>query len=292
VAWHGLTLPADHPFWKTHFAPNGYGCRCRITSVTRREGEASARAGLGEPPEGWDKINPSTGEQVGIGKGFGYTPGASARSPLQDFIDAKLLKLTPELSQALLLEVDGVLAKSVRAIRTEQSVQPGAERAIATAVVDQPTWKTLGLPDLRDIGTQAPAPALLAGANSQADALDTLRSALGLEVGGTVAVKTPVETVLLLDTHLAHVIEKRPEQRERYANFVLPTLNSPTEVWATAYDDGTLRNRYIKLFSGSKYDLLVVVRLDPDGAIFWNMMQRDRKKMNDLRVGEKVWGEK
>lgn len=23
LAWHGLTLPHDHPFWQTHFAPNG-----------------------------------------------------------------------------------------------------------------------------------------------------------------------------------------------------------------------------------------------------------------------------
>ncbi len=77
LAWHGLTLRHDHPFWKSHWAPNGFGCHCRITSVTRKEGEASARAGLGEPPAGWDAINPKTGEQVGIGKGFGYTPGAT-----------------------------------------------------------------------------------------------------------------------------------------------------------------------------------------------------------------------
>ena len=26
LAWHGLTLPMGHPFWKTHFAPNGWHC--------------------------------------------------------------------------------------------------------------------------------------------------------------------------------------------------------------------------------------------------------------------------
>jgi hypothetical protein len=50
----------------------------------------------------------------------------------------------------------------------------------------------------------------------------------------------------------------------------------------------TLRHRYIKLFGGSKYDLLVIVRVEPDGSIFWNMMQRERKKMNDLRMGERL----
>lgn len=101
LAWHGLTLKHDHPFWKTHFAPNGIGCQCRITAVSRREGESSARAGLGEPPAGWDRIDPKTGEQVGIGKGFGYTPGASATTPFQEFIDAKLIKLDAPIGAAM-----------------------------------------------------------------------------------------------------------------------------------------------------------------------------------------------
>lgn len=94
LAWHGLTLPADHAFWKTHFAPNGWGCQCRIAAVSRREGEASARAGLGDPPQGWDAIDLKTGAQVGIDKGFDYAPGASVKKPMQEFIDAKLLNLS------------------------------------------------------------------------------------------------------------------------------------------------------------------------------------------------------
>lgn len=77
LAWHGLTLPHDHPFFLTHFAPNGWSCRCRIVAVSRKEGEASARAGLGQPPEGWDTIDPKTGAPLGIDKGFDYAPGAT-----------------------------------------------------------------------------------------------------------------------------------------------------------------------------------------------------------------------
>ena len=58
LAWHGLTLLASHPFWQSHFPPNGWGCQCRITSVTRKEGEASAKAGLSDPPAGWNQIDP------------------------------------------------------------------------------------------------------------------------------------------------------------------------------------------------------------------------------------------
>lgn len=97
LAWHGLTLPADHPFWATHYPPCGWGCQCRVTSVTRKEGEASARAGLDEPPAGWNQINPATGAPVGIDKGFDYAPGASVKRPLQALIDDKLIRLDAPL---------------------------------------------------------------------------------------------------------------------------------------------------------------------------------------------------
>lgn len=101
LAWHGLTLRHDHPFWRTHFAPNGWGCRCRITAVSRREGEASAQAGLGEPPEGWDRIDAKTGAPVGIDRGFDYAPGASVARSFQGLIDDKLIKLNAPNGAAL-----------------------------------------------------------------------------------------------------------------------------------------------------------------------------------------------
>ncbi|HWQ10704.1 MAG TPA: phage minor head protein, partial [Holophaga sp.] len=28
--WEGICLPVDHPWWKTHFPPNGWRCRCMV----------------------------------------------------------------------------------------------------------------------------------------------------------------------------------------------------------------------------------------------------------------------
>jgi len=39
VSWSGLTLPADDPFWDTHFPPNGWGCKCSVRQVSKREVE-------------------------------------------------------------------------------------------------------------------------------------------------------------------------------------------------------------------------------------------------------------
>ena len=41
VAWNGLTLPHDHPFWQTHFPPNGWNCFPAGVSV-----RCDARIGL------------------------------------------------------------------------------------------------------------------------------------------------------------------------------------------------------------------------------------------------------
>ena len=45
AALHGLILPADDPFWKTHYPPWDWGCRCRVIAVT--EGEYQETVGAG-----------------------------------------------------------------------------------------------------------------------------------------------------------------------------------------------------------------------------------------------------
>lgn len=140
LAWHGLTLLHDHPFWQTHFAPNGWHCHCRIVAVSRTEGEASARAGLGEPPAGWDTIDPKTGAPVGIDKGFDYAPGANRHALLRDLLQAKLLKLSPELAVALQAEADKVLGKST------PNPAPWREHTAGTAEGDWHNAAFLGAP--------------------------------------------------------------------------------------------------------------------------------------------------
>lgn len=110
VAWNGLTLPHDHPFWQTHFPPNGWGCHCRIVAVSAREYAKSQAAGEADPPEGWDAIDDKTGDPVGIAKGFGYAPGASVADELRGFVQSKSAALPLLLGQALAASVQPVLA--------------------------------------------------------------------------------------------------------------------------------------------------------------------------------------
>ncbi|MBF0168787.1 MAG: minor capsid protein [Alphaproteobacteria bacterium] len=85
LAWHNTVLPVDDPFWRTHYPPNGWRCRCTAQSV----GNADLKThGWGvsknAPPIKWeDWLNKRTGEMIkvpaGIDAGFGYNAGMAAR---------------------------------------------------------------------------------------------------------------------------------------------------------------------------------------------------------------------
>lgn len=93
-SWDGIVLPHDHPFWDTHFCPNGWGCMCRIVAVDAKEYEKAKAEGRAEPSPGWDEIDPDTGAPPGIDKGWAYAPGAAVKKPLQELIDEKLINLS------------------------------------------------------------------------------------------------------------------------------------------------------------------------------------------------------
>ena len=109
-AWDGITLPKEHAFWKTHFAPNGWGCRCEIHPVA-----APAAGAPTQPPAGWDTVDPKTGAPPGIDKGFNYAPGANVQTPLRQMVQDKLITYPPAISKALSRDVNRYIAADVPA---------------------------------------------------------------------------------------------------------------------------------------------------------------------------------
>ncbi len=74
AAWQGLILPADHPFWQTHYPPNGWGCKCRVRQISKREYDRLNATGkyLTEAPPIKTKVwtNKRTGEQLQVPEGL------------------------------------------------------------------------------------------------------------------------------------------------------------------------------------------------------------------------------
>jgi len=138
-AWNGITLPHDHPFWKTHFAPNGWMCHCYISAVSAEEYAQAQADGKGQPPDGWNTLDAKTGAPVGIDKGFDYAPGANIKTQMQDFIDQKLIKLSPEIARALEVEVAPVLEKIANKAVTfteQKTAKAAAEWAVSNNIAD------------------------------------------------------------------------------------------------------------------------------------------------------------
>lgn len=98
VKWAGLILPAADPFWQTHFPPNGYGCKCRVRQVSKREYERLQASGKyatqapGLDPREW--VNKRTGEVTlvpnGISPGFDINAGIARQTHIQNIITTKL----------------------------------------------------------------------------------------------------------------------------------------------------------------------------------------------------------
>lgn len=102
LAWDGIALPPDHPFWSQHFPPNGWGCGC---SVFGARSEAGVRRLGGDPtkrlPDGWQDTDPRTGEPKGIGKGWGYAPGATVIDDIARLVAEKAAGLPAQIAVAL-----------------------------------------------------------------------------------------------------------------------------------------------------------------------------------------------
>jgi hypothetical protein len=103
-AWNGLTLPADHEFWKTHYPPNGWGCGCRVVGASSEKGAArlGGKPGYTEPPPGWD-VPDGKGRLPGIDEGWDYQPGRT--SPVIQHLAEKTARLPAPLTDALKAEV-------------------------------------------------------------------------------------------------------------------------------------------------------------------------------------------
>lgn len=79
-AWHNTVLPADDPWWDTHYPPNGWNCRCTVVSVSDNEIKRDGLSINKSPKiETYEWLNPKTGEIIdlpkGIDPGWAYNPG-------------------------------------------------------------------------------------------------------------------------------------------------------------------------------------------------------------------------
>lgn len=82
--WNYILLPIEHNFWNSHYPPNGWGCRCKVVSLSdadikRMELTVTPDSALGDYNKPFIEVNQKTGEELerlpGIDLGWDYNPG-------------------------------------------------------------------------------------------------------------------------------------------------------------------------------------------------------------------------
>lgn len=87
-SWDEKVLRVDDPFWRTHYPPNGWRCRCSVIQLNDDDLKGMGKTGPDSSPEftTYNWVNPRTGEIVptpnGIDPGWAYNVGESYLSQL------------------------------------------------------------------------------------------------------------------------------------------------------------------------------------------------------------------
>ncbi|MCH8500160.1 MAG: hypothetical protein LAT63_16935 [Marinobacter sp.] len=71
LAWNGMVLRHDDPWWSFHYPPNDFGCGCFVESVSQRELEAMGKTGPDPAPTAPDNTD-------AVGEGFRHNIGEAA----------------------------------------------------------------------------------------------------------------------------------------------------------------------------------------------------------------------
>jgi len=111
AAWDGMVLPADDPWWQSHYPVKAWGCKCRVVQMSRRQVDRMG-AKIGKAPQERyvDYLNKRSGETsrvpVGVDPAFHYSPGGR-RASLVKHLAERIEQVSPELKSTAVRAVTG-----------------------------------------------------------------------------------------------------------------------------------------------------------------------------------------
>lgn len=123
LAWDRMALPREHPFWRTHYPPNGWGCSCYVVGA----GSPDAARIMGgdpdrRPPAGWDARD-AKGRLPGVDEGWDYAPGATVEQAVRAAA-AKMDAWPEPIAEAFLAAQPEPVQAAIRAERARVAKPP------------------------------------------------------------------------------------------------------------------------------------------------------------------------
>lgn len=225
AAWHGTILPADDGFWDTFYPPNGWGCRCWVVQLSRRDLERN----------GWsvsDRAPDVPVEQRLVETGFG-----PATVSVPEGIDTGF-----------------AYNVGIAGFGRGASAQAMARRAGQFTALEAPGGSRPPVPGPLAVR----APAAKAGDGIKPGNVAELRDAFRAAIGGTERVFTdPLgERIAVTGAIVDHLLEDaaRWNGRERYLPFIPELIESPQEIWVGFAEEAatgrvSIRRRYVSVYA-------------------------------------------
>lgn len=183
--WHGTILPVDHPWWDTHYPPNGWRCRCKAMSVSDVDLEAEGWSVSAQGPDDgvvpW--VNPRTGEVLdvprGIDPGWAYNPGKTdAAAHAARLAMDKLAGLPPRMGASAIAALAFAFPQVERELAAWiEGIAARARAGVYHATGGRRVVGALGDDVLDYLAAQGISPATAAISIGDRDVLHALRSA-------------------------------------------------------------------------------------------------------------------
>lgn len=275
AALNGVVYRADDPIWEAIYPPNGFNCRCRVRTLSQRRLDAeglqvSSSAGRAQTRD-LQLVDKRTGEIT-------FKPVTTVTAP-----DGQVFQTDPGFNSA----------------PCQSEFDPGGGRDIGdrggrNPVSGQITAASLGLPEVR----QLPDSVVMSTPRVLDEIPGTIegRTALLAQAVGLTSPVRWIEGPGVLDPvainrqSLRHIVEKDPA-RARFANFIVPTLQRPFEVWDTEFEGGIVRRHYLALFAdgGGRRPSLGAVRINRDGSLLYTFFPQKMRDVDKRRMGVLRW---
>ena len=156
-------------------------------------------------------------------------------------------------------------------------------------------YKDFSLPDADETPASLllPAPSRRPRAEGLDAQMKVIEDAVELPPNGIRWVHAPgcLDAVAIKREYLRHLVEK--QHREQWANYILPSLEAPLEVWLSPVKNSATgkivyRRHFITLFddAGKTRATLAVAQENKDSPLLWTFFQgRDLKYLDRQRQG-------
>lgn len=272
LAWHGKIVPLDDPWWNYRWPPNGWGCKCSVTSVSERELERNGWTVSYPEPDETIKVmlntpdGPIEVETVeGVEPSFAYNPGKSSTG----------IRLSPRVMEE---------AKADGTWKLWRPVPWGAG--------SMETWQSLRRPE------KLPVDVTQAKLAEKVDSPEALRPILEKMIGGQEKFfLTADDAPVLLSVDMLMHIQPR---RSPFVPLIPELLSDPFEVWMDFEEHEAtgrveLKKRYIKLiWTGKKEQgLYIIVQVVKGQLTGWTFVPASSQSvLNNQRRGKLVWSRK